>query len=139
MESKLQKIVSFLDKHHVLSLATRDDVELSVCNLFYVFSKEDVSFVVASSDDTTHIRNILKNQNIAGSVVLETKKVGKIQGLQFRGDFLALKDDSLKKLYFKSFPYAKMMSPKLWQIKIRYFKLTDNNLGFGNKIIWEMV
>jgi uncharacterized protein YhbP (UPF0306 family) len=136
VQNDLEKITSFLSKHHVLSLATSDGLELSACNLFYVYDAEKISFVVASSDETTHIKNISKNQKVAGTVVLETKIVGKIEGVQFRGEFLPLDDESLKKLYFKSFPYALAMNPKLWQIKISYFKLTDNTLGFGKKIIW---
>ena len=135
MNRDLEKIVNFINKHHVMSLATSADSELSVCNLFYAFDVKEVSFVVASSDDTTHIQNILKNPNIAGSVVLETKTVGKIQGLQFRGTFSLLESKDLKTLYFKTFPYALAMNPKLWKIKIDYFKMTDNNLGFGKKII----
>ncbi|WP_372998163.1 pyridoxamine 5'-phosphate oxidase family protein [Sulfurimonas sp.] len=137
MSSDLEKIVNFISKHHVMSLATSADSELSVCNLFYAFDGKEISFVVASSDDTTHIQNILKNPNIAGSIVLETKTIGKIQGLQFKGKFLEANDESLKKLYLKTFPYAIAMSPKLWQIKIDYFKMTDNNLGFGKKIILQ--
>ena len=68
---------------------------------------------------------------------METKVVGKIEGVQFRGEFLPLEDDELKKLYFKNFPYALAMNPKLWQIKIDYFKLTDNTLGFGKKIVFN--
>ncbi|NOR58617.1 MAG: hypothetical protein GQ474_08860 [Sulfurimonas sp.] len=137
MSSDLEKIVNFINKHHVMSLATSAGSELSVCNLFYTFDETEVSFVVASSDDTTHIQNIVKNPNIAGSIVLETKTVGKIQGLQFRGEFSEANDASLKKLYFKTFPYALAMSPKLWKIKVDYFKMTDNNLGFGKKIILQ--
>jgi uncharacterized protein YhbP (UPF0306 family) len=133
----LEKIEHFIKQHHVLSLATTFEGELSVCNLFYAYDKEEVCFVVASSDETTHIRHIQKNKNIAGSIVLETKSVGKIQGLQFRGEFSLLDDKRLKKLYFKTFPYALAMNPKLWKIKLDYFKLTDNNLGFGKKLIWE--
>lgn len=136
MQNDLVKIDAFLAKHHVLSLATTDGLELSTCNLFYAFDLEKISFVIASSDETTHIKNISKNPNVAGTVVLETKIVGKIEGVQFRGDFLPLEDEALKKLYFKNFPYALAMNPKLWQIKINYFKLTDNTLGFGKKIIW---
>ena len=73
---------------------------------------------------------------MAGTVVLETKTVAKIEGVQFRGEFLELEDEDLKRLYFKTFPYAIAMNPKLWQIKVNYFKLTDNTLGFGKKIIW---
>ncbi|WP_268246176.1 pyridoxamine 5'-phosphate oxidase family protein [Candidatus Sulfurimonas marisnigri] len=134
--SNLDKIDSFLQEHHVMSLATMSGSELSVCNLFYAFDKDKLSFVVASSDDTTHIKNILKNQSVAGSVVLETKSVGKIQGVQFKGVFSRLEDSSLKSLYFKTFPYALTMNPKLWSIKIKEFKMTDNRLGFGKKIIW---
>lgn len=133
----LEKIDLFLSKHHVLSLATLNEKELSACSLFYAFDKEELSFVVASSDDTTHIQNILKNPFVAGTVVLETKIVGKIEGVQFRGEFLVLESEVLKKLYFKKFPYAIAMNPKLWQIKVNYFKLTDNTLGFGKKIIWQ--
>lgn len=136
MLNDLDKIDTFLQEHHVLSLATFSDGELSSCNLFYAFDKNKNSFVVASSDDTTHIQNILKNPSISGTVVLETKTVGKIQGVQFRGEFLDLDEKELKNLYFKKFPYALAMNPKLWKIKINYFKMTDNRLGFGKKITW---
>lgn len=139
MKANLKKIQTFLDLHHVLSLATTDGENLSVCNLFYVYDKNSFSFIVASSEDTTHIQNILKQNMVAGSVVLETKTIGKIQGLQFSGEFLDLDDAKMKKLYFKEFPYALVMNPNLWQIRINDFKLTDNRLGFGKKIIWKRV
>lgn len=97
------------------------------------------TFVVASAEDTTHIKHIKNNPNIAANILLETSTVGKIQGLQLRGKFKELQDSALKKLYFKTFPYAIVMNPKLWQIEVDYFKLTDNRLGFGKKIIWPEV
>lgn len=136
-QKNLNKIDDFISKHHVLNLATTNDNEISVCSLFYAFDLSATSFIVASSEDTTHIRHVLKNPSVAGSVVLETKTVGKIEGLQFRGEFHPLEDENLKKLYFKRFPYAMAMNPKLWQIKVEYFKLTDNTLGFGKKLIWK--
>jgi len=137
MKISLDKIENFLDNHHVLSLATSYGKEVSVCSLFYVFLKDEISFIIASSDETNHISHIKENKNIAGNIVLETKTVGKIQGVQFKGEFLELKDSKLKDLYFKAFPYSKLLKPKLWQIKVNYFKMTDNRLGFGKKIIWE--
>ena len=137
MRCDLDKIDSFIQEHHVMSLATVSDNELSACNLFYIFDKNEHSFVVASSDDTVHIQNIIKNSFIAGTVVLETSTVGKIQGVQFKGEFTKLEDETLKRLYFRKFPYALAMNPKLWLIKINYFKMTDNRLGFGKKIIWQ--
>ena len=137
MSKDLEKIDNFLQEHHVMSLSTCRGDELSSCNLFYVFDKLANSFVVASSEDTLHVEHIKANNKIAGTVVLETKTVGKIQGVQFRGEFIKLKESSLKKLYFKHFPYALAMNPSLWQIKINYFKMTDNKPGFGKKIIWQ--
>ena len=138
MSTELTKIQNFIDAHHVLSLATSNQEELSVCNLFYAYDKENQIFVVASSDETTHIQHILHNAHIAGSIVLETKNIGKIQGLQFRGKFAPLEGRGLSKIYFKAFPPALAMKPKLWQIQVEYFKMTDNTLGFGKKIIWEL-
>ena len=137
--SDLEKINAFIAEHHVMSLATAADGEISACSLFYAYDTEIKSFVVASSDETTHIKHIEQNAFIAGNILLETKSVGKIQGLQFRGSFIELQDKELKSLYFKTFPYALALSPKLWQIKVDYFKMTDNRLGFGKKIIWQEV
>ncbi len=137
MSKDLQAINTFIQAHHVMSLATSNGSEVSACSLFYAYAHEARTFVVASSDETTHIQNIKQNKNIAGNILLETTSVGKIQGLQFRGEFLLLEDESLRKLYFEVFPYALVMQPKLWKIKVEYFKLTDNRLGFGKKIIWD--
>jgi len=137
MNEDLEKIDKFLQEHHVMSLSTCRGDEISSCNLFYVYDNGLNSFVVASSDDTLHVEHIKINNSVAGTVVLETKTIGKIQGVQFRGEFIAIKDKSLKKLYFKYFPYALAMNPTLWQIKINYFKMTDNKLGFGKKVIWQ--
>ena len=132
-----ERIESFINEHHVMSLATFYMDDISVCNLFYAYDKESHSFVVASSEDTKHIKHIKQNNAVAGSIVLETKSISKIQGLQFRGEFLQLEDKELKKLYFKAFPQSLLMNPTLWQIKVNYFKMTDNRLGFGKKLIWE--
>jgi len=136
MDEDLEKIKRFITKHHVMSLATRDSQELSICSLFYAYSKELNSFVVASSTDTTHIKHIQKNSQVSGNILLETKSVGKIQGLQFHATFSPLKNKELKNLYFKTFPYALALLPTLWQIKVQYFKFTDNTLGFGKKLTW---
>ena len=137
MDSSFRKIVTFIKNHHVLSLATHYEDELSVCTLFYVFNEEKNIFIVASSKETTHIKHILKNPQIAGNILLETKTVGEIKGLQLRGKCSELKEKLLKLEYFKTFPYALALNPTLWKIEVEHFKLTDNTLGFGKKILWS--
>ncbi len=137
MDKNLQKIEAFIKQHHVLSLATAAKDEVSACSLFYAYAEKERFFVVASSEETLHIKQIEQNPKVAGNILLETKEVGKIQGLQFRGKFELLEDVKLKSLYFKTFPFALALRPTLWQIKVDYFKLTDNRLGFGKKLIWQ--
>ena len=139
MKKDLEKISAFIAKHHVMSLATTDSIKPSVCSLFYAYDASSLSFVVASSEDTLHVKNVLQNSAVAGNIYLETQEVGKIEGLQFDGVMTLLYESSLKKLYFKRFPYALALMPKLWQIEVKNFKLTDNKLGFGKKIIYPSV
>ncbi|QSZ42442.1 hypothetical protein GJV85_10085 [Sulfurimonas aquatica] len=136
MKDSLFRIHSFIQEHHVMSLATFYEDEISSCSLFYVYDESSQSFVVASSMETTHILHINNNPKIAGNILLETKEIGNIQGVQFKGIFLELRDEKFKKEYFKRFPYAKALSPKLWKIEVNSFKMTDNRLGFAKKIIW---
>lgn len=135
MDKNLEKITAFLDKHHTLSLCTCRDGEPSSCTLFYAFDKETSSFIVASDEKTEHIQNILSNPKVSGTIHLETESVGLIQGVQFKGEMFTCKDNG--SIYFKKFPYALVMNPALWKIKVNYFKMTDNKLGFGKKLIWE--
>jgi len=131
----LERIESFIAQHHVMSLATSSESAVNVCSLFFTYIAKSKNFIVASSDDTLHIKNILQNKFVAGNILLETKNVAEIQGLQFSGEFISLVDKELEELYLKDFPYAKELNPKLWQIKVKHFKLTDNSLGFGKKIV----
>jgi hypothetical protein len=85
------------------------------------------------------VHDVKQNEKVAGSVVLETNTVGKIQGIQFRGTIeipqreLASK---AKKAYLIRFPYAVLMKTTLWALHVNYIKMTDNRLGFGKKLIW---
>lgn len=136
MADALTKIKAFLDEHHVLTLATSRDNTPQCCNLFYTYLEQDIAFVVASDQNTEHIANVLNNPSVAGTVVLETNRVGKIQGLQFKGH-MHQAEEAAEVAYFRAFPYAKAMNPVLWQITLEQMKLTDNRLGFGKKLLWE--
>ncbi len=131
----LEKIESFMGKHHLLSLATLGE-RLWCCSMFYAYDAQTVSFIVASDETTEHMNNVAQNLHIAGTVALETKTVGKIQGIQFTG-VMERCPEGLKKLYFEAFPYARVMNPTLWSIRLDEVKMTDNTLGFGKKITWK--
>jgi len=135
--SDIEKIEHFIAKHHLLTLATCNEDKPFCCSSFYAYDTMSKSFIIAGDEKTTHIQNALDNPQIAANIHLETKEIGKIEGLQIEGTLTRCEAKKLQKLYFQAFPYALAMRPTLWQIKPTRFKYTDNKLGFGKKIIYE--
>ena len=134
-----KRIVEFINKHHVLTLATsRNNIPYSA-NCFYVFFEDENMLVFTSDHNTKHAQDALKQNIAAGSIVLETNVVGKIQGVQFQGKMYEPPNDLLKRVkarYLKRFPVAMLMKTNLWVVELGFLKFTDNRLGFGKKLIW---
>ena len=123
----------------MLTIATTVDNEPWCANCFYVYLEEENVVVFTTDADTRHGEEFLKNPLVAGSVVLETMVIGKIQGIQFQGVVSEPEGDMLSKAkwaYLKRFPPAVLMDTHLWIVKLTLIKLTDNRLGFGEKILW---
>ena len=136
-----KKIVEFINQHHLLTLATSKDNVPYCCNAFYVFNKENGSLIFSSDTSTKHAQDFIKNPKVAGSISLETKEFGKIQGVQLLGEIIKLKKgeglEKASKQYFKTYPYARLMDTYLWEMKLNFAKMTHNRLGFGKKLIWK--
>ena len=135
-----KKILDFIKKHHVLTLATSVQNIPYCANCFYVYLKDENMFVFTSDNETKHVQDVLLNNYVGGSVVLETSTVGKIQGIQFNGKMYLPEGDLKKKAnksYMKRFPFAQLMKTQLWIVDLDFIKLTDNRLGFGKKLIWK--
>jgi uncharacterized protein YhbP (UPF0306 family) len=73
---------------------------------------------------------------VAASILLETRIVGRIRGLQISGEVRPA-DEENRRLYLKRFPYTALADLHLWQLEPHELKLTDNTLGFGKKLIWR--
>jgi len=134
-----ERIIKFLKKHHVLTVATSVNNEAWCANCFYTYLENDNLLVFTTSEDTRHGKEFMENPLVAGSVVLETTIVGKIQGIQFQGIVYKPAGEELDKVklrYLKRFPIAALMDTHLWAIKLKYIKMTDNRFGFGKKLIW---
>ena len=134
-----RKFIEFFRKHHVLTIATSAGSEPWCANCFYVYLEEENTLVFTTDPDTRHGKEFLENQVVAGSVVLETMVVGKIQGIQFQGIVSEPEQNLLSKAkwaYLKKFPMAVLMDTHLWVVKLTLIKMTDNRLGFGKKLIW---
>jgi uncharacterized protein YhbP (UPF0306 family) len=134
-----RRIIRFFRKHHVLTISTTVENEPWCANCFYVYIEEDNSLVFTTDKNTRHGQEFIKNPLVAGSVVLETKVIGMIRGIQFQGIVSEPEGDLLIKVrreYLKRYPVAVLMDTHLWIVRLTLIKMTDNRLGFGKKIVW---
>ena len=132
-----KRFEKFINKHHVLTLATATtDGVPYCCNAFFAYDKCDAAFIFTSDAATHHAQMMQANNRVAASIVLETRIVGKIQGLQITGNILPATDAD-KMLYIKRFPYTAVADLTLWRLQTDMMKLTENTLGFGKKLLWH--
>lgn len=134
------KIIDFINEHHVLSLATAKENIPYTSNCFYVFLPKENAFIFTSDPETTHGKHMLENKNVSLNIFLETKAVGKIQGLQITGEVKVLTSEEerkAKKAYLKEYPFAILKLETMWKVYPNFMKLTDNRLGFGKKVVWR--
>ncbi|MGD0584112.1 MAG: pyridoxamine 5'-phosphate oxidase family protein [Bacteroidales bacterium] len=135
-----RRILRFLRRHHVLTIATTLNNEPWCASCFYVYLRDENAFVFTTDPETRHGQEFLKNPVVAGSVVLETRIIGRIRGIQFQGMISEPEGDLLeiaKRAYLKRFPVAMLMETHLWIVRLTTIKMTDNRLGFGKKLIWK--
>ncbi|MCX7954478.1 MAG: hypothetical protein N3A01_04725 [Bacteroidales bacterium] len=136
----LTLITQFIKKHHIFNLSVYDNNELWTATCFYAFWEEQMALIFTTDLDTKHGRMMLNNNSVVGTIALETKIIGKIQGIQFKGTVKIADVNTLnfiKKLYYKRFPVAIGTKSEFWILYFTYIKYTDNTLGFGKKIIWQ--
>ena len=156
-----KRISRFLRKHHVLTLSTVSEQGSWSAHVFYAWMPEHDALVFTTESTTRHGRDMLANPSVSGGIVLETKVVGRIRGVQLKGKTKRLGDQETERprdqetmrpetgdqrlityhasrvTYLKRFPYAIAAKLDLWVLEIEYVKMTDNRLGFGTKLEWR--
>lgn len=129
------RIVRFLRRHHVLTLATAAPVYCS--HAFYCYDPARNLLVFAAAPDTHHAGQMTTDDRVAFGVALESRVIGRLQGIQGTGR-VRVADEEARKTYLRRFPYAAVVADlTLWVIEPDWMKLTDNTLGFGKKLIWK--
>lgn len=122
-----------------MTLATVNEQGLAwCCSIFYVYVPDSRELVFTSGIDTCHGAHLVKNAEVAASIVLESRVVARLQGVQIRGTVRGVPADSnYTRSFLKRFPYAAMSLKEMWVLSVDYAKYTDNTLGFGTKLIYE--
>lgn len=134
------RIERFISNHNTLTLATAVEDQPYCCSLLYAFEPDKCLLHFMSSNDTRHIKDVLKNPKVAGTITNETKIISNIQGIQFTGCIRSGETenaDNSKSIYLARYPIAKIFNASLWTIEIDFIKYVNNTLGFKKKIKWQ--
>jgi len=135
-----ERVIVFLKSCTNLTLATGKNSIPYCANCFYAYDEKQNLLVFKSDRDTNHIKQALENNNVAGTILPDKLEKAKIKGIQFNGKFIEAKDElleSIKKVYYKKYPFARAFAGELWAVEFTFIKMTDNTLGFGKKIEWR--
>lgn len=137
------KIVRFIARHHVMTLATVGGGGGPWCaHVFYAWIPDRSLFVFTTDPGTRHGAEMEVRHDVAAGIALETRTVGRLQGLQIEGTVRRPEGNeelssAARRAYIKRFPYAAVADLSLWILEPCLMKLTDNTLGFGKKLLWE--
>lgn len=77
------RIVRFIGRHHVLTLATVAGEQPYCSHAFYAYDPERNLLVFAADKTTRHAEEMQANRQVALGIALESKAVGKLQGSSF--------------------------------------------------------
>jgi uncharacterized protein YhbP (UPF0306 family) len=111
-----------------------------VAHAFYAWVPEGPWFVFMNNPATRHGGEMVACPRVAAAIALETRVVGRLQGLQIEGVVRLAGGEELeiaRAAYLRRFPFAVVMEQALWILEPSMMKFTDNTLGFGKKLIWE--
>jgi len=136
MHIRMKKL---LRRHHLLSIATVKENIPWCASCFYAWDEESNTLVITTDPVTRHGSEFRSNPSVSGTIALETKRIGRIRGIQFSGIISEPVGQALEKArsrYLRRFPFAAMTEIHLWTITLTHIKLTDNRMGFGKKILW---
>lgn len=134
-----QNIIDFLTEKHIVSFSvfTPNDHWSAIC--FYAFDKENNRLILQTKPNTRHGQLIQQNCHITGTIIHESNNIASLRGIQFNGNIYPIKTEEKQtalSLYYKRFPYAKLMSSEVWEIQLKEVKFVDNRAVFGRKTLW---
>lgn len=128
-----ERILEFIKNEQLLSWAMNDEKGIYIANAFYAFDEENLAFIIASHEDTKHIKLASKNPNIALNIAKESK-IAFLKGIQVKAKFKSASKEQIK-IYFSKFPFAKLdKSAKIYALELEWLKFTNNALKLSKKL-----
>ena len=83
-------IIEFIEKQKCASICCVDAEGNPYCfSCFYAFNADEGQFYFKSSADTYHIKIILANPSVAGTILPDKLSLFTVKGIQFQGRVLS--------------------------------------------------
>ncbi|WP_434777168.1 YhbP family protein [Neisseria sp. Ec49-e6-T10] len=134
-------IAKFLKDHHVLTLCTQNNQgQMWAANAFYVFDEKQIALYFLSTEDTQHVKMMHQQSEVVGTISKQSKNISLIQGVQYKAQAMLLQEQAAEaayKKYYEHFRMACTIKAPIWQLALNNIKFTDNQQGFGHKILWS--
>jgi len=136
-----ETITAFIEKQKCATVSCVDAEGNPYCfSCYYAVNINEGLLYFKSSPGTNHMKMLLANPNLAGTILPDKLQLLVVKGLQFRGVLLPQQDELAKdasRHYHIKFPFALAIPGELWAIQLTDIKMTDSTKGFGKKINWN--
>jgi uncharacterized protein len=147
------RIASFLEAHHVMSLATLGPDGVHAANVFY--ARDHLALIWVSDPASRHSAHIAAAADVAATIAFDYRDFPEIQGLQIRGRARRINDEAerchARERLEMRYPFLRGASTAPRQLQDAYDRaqfyrlepaqivLTDNTRGFGSKEVLELL
>lgn len=136
-----KEITQFIKEHKIATICCTDSDNDPYCfHCFYAFDEKNYLLFFKSSLQTHHSKLLLKNPQIAGSILPEKIELMALKGIQLCGKVLydGFPAHIVPDVYYhKKFPFALVKPGHVWCVELERIKMTDNTHVFGGKLNWD--
>ena len=136
-----KKIIEFLSKQTAASISCiNENGQPYSFSCFYAFNSKDNLLCFKSSDTTYHIKLLMKNHAVSGTVLPDKLNTLRFNGIQFSGHLLDFSNafcDDASTHYHKRFPLALTIPGTVRTIQLDVISMTASLLGKMQKLHWQ--
>lgn len=145
-EALRDRVQAFLDRHHVMTLATAGPSGPWAAAVFYV--RDGLRLYFVSSPRSRHAQELAASPRVAAAIHGECQAWSEIEGVQLEGRVAPVEDRELARvraLYAARFPFvgaagevpaailAALARVRWYELVPEALYLLDNSLGLGNR------
>lgn len=139
------EVTAFLQRHHVMTVATQDGDGPWAAALFYAAHGDDLIFL--SSPTSRHSRHLARQPRCAATIQSQPQDWPSIQGVQLEGEVAELEGgdrDAAERRYGERFPFMRVAAVpgpiaealarvRWYRLRIARLYFIDNRHGFGKR------